>query len=274
MWTQVVGKVCLALTPRSNHFWSIAFQVTPRGLTTPSLAGQSSIFTIAFDFVEHQLVIECADGRRTTLPLESRTVADFHRQVMNTLRGMGEDVHLWTMPVEVPSPIRFDLDTTHRTYQPEYANAVWRILVATKQVFERFRCGFIGKCSPVHFFWGSFDLAVTRFSGRRAPERAGADAVTREAYSHEVISHGFWPGGGVNEAAFYAYAAPEPAGFKDVRVRPAAAAYRADLGEFILPYDAVATAPAPESTLTEFLESTYGAAADLARWNRDDLERR
>jgi hypothetical protein len=214
------------------------------------------------------------DGRTAIVRLEPQTVADFYKQVMDALHGLGETVRIWPMPVEVPNPIRFDADTIHRAYQPEYANAVWRIMVASKHVLERFRCGFIGKCSPVHFFWGSFDLAATRFSGRRAPERPEADAITREAYSHEVISHGFWPGGGLmREAAFYAYAAPEPAGFKAATVRPAAASYRTDLGEFILPYEAVRSASSPEATLTEFCESTYAAAADLAAWNRGELER-
>ena len=178
------------------------------------------------------------------------------------------------MPVEVPNPIRFELDVTHRVVRPERANAFWRALLAIKPVLERFRCRFIGKCSPVHFFWGSFDLAVTRFSGRRAPDRPGADAITREAYSHEVISHGFWPGGGaVAEPAFYAYAAPEPQGFKTARVRPAAAFYSGDFSEFILPYEAIRTAASPEADLTAFLASTYGAAADLANWDRQQLER-
>jgi hypothetical protein len=188
---------------------------------------------------------------------------------------MGIDVAIWTMPVEIPDPIRFEADTLHRSYDPASANAFWRALVTMKPVFESFRCGFVGKCSPVHFFWGSFDLAVTRFSGRPAPARAGADSITREAYSHEVISHGFWPGSGaIREAAFYAYAVPEPQGFRTASVLPTAALYRTDLSEFILPYEAVRTAESPATALTEFLKSTYDAAATLAAWDRIDLERK
>ncbi len=276
MWTQVVGKVCLALSPLSNHFWNVAFQVTPRGLATPSLTFGGRALAITFDFIAHELVLQCSDGAMERLPLEPRTVADFHRAVMASLRRLGIDVRIWTMPVEVPDPVRFESDTVHRSYDPAAANAFWRALVAMKPVLERFRCGFVGKCSPVHFFWGSFDLAVTRFSGRCAPERPGADAITREAYSHEVISHGFWPGsvgGPVREPAFYAYAAPEPPGLKTAAVRPSSAFYGKELGEFLLPYERVRTAAAPEEELTAFLESTYGAAADLAGWPRADLER-
>ena len=274
MWTQVVGKICLASTPRSNHFWNIAFHITPRGLSTPAMTAGDRLFTMTFDLVTHGLVIECSDGGARDIALEPQTVADFYRRVMRTLRDMGIDVDIWTMPVEVPNPVRFELDVAHRAYDAERANAFWRILVAIKPVLERFRCGFLGKSSPVHFFWGSFDLAVTRFSGRRAPERPGADAMTREAYSHEVISHGFWPGGGaVLEPVFYAYAAPEPPGFKSAIVRPAAARYDDTMSEFFLPYEAVRTAASPAAELTSFLESTYNAAADLADWDRAQLER-
>jgi hypothetical protein len=275
MWTQVVGKVCLALTPRTNHFWNIAFQVTSHGLATPLLRSGDRALTITFDFVTHQLVIQCSDGATETIPLEPRTVADFYRLVMDALRRLSIDVRIWPMPVEIPDhPIRFELDTVHRSYDAKYANAFFRALVAMKPVFESFRCGFAGKCSPVHFFWGSFDLAVTRFSGRRAPERPGADAITRESYSHEVISHGFWPGGGpVQEPVFYAYAAPEPGGLKTASIRPAAAFYSKDLSEFLLPYDAVRTAASPAAELTAFLESTYDQAATLGKWDRAELER-
>ncbi len=276
MYTQVVGKICLALTPLVNHFWNVAFQVTPRGLATPLLTSGSRALTMTFDFVAHELVIQCSDRSNDRVQLQSRPVAEFYRSVMDALDRLGIEVHIWTSPVEVPNPIRFESDTMHRSYDPAPANAFWRALVAMKPVFERFRCGFFGKCSPVHFFWGSFDLALTRFSGRRAPARPGADPITREAYSHEVVSHGFWPGsldGPVQEAAFYAYAAPEPAGFKTSRVRPSAASYSMALGEFILPYASVRTASSPEANLTEFLESTYDRAADLAGWPRADLER-
>jgi hypothetical protein len=274
MWAQVVGKICLRLTPRQNHFWNIAFQVTPRGLSTrPMQAGRRTV-TIAFDFIAHQLVITCSDGATDVIPLEPRTVADFYQLVMDTLRRRGIDVHIWPVPVEVPAPVRFDKDTANGSYDPQSANAFWRVLLSTTPVLERFRCDFIGKCSPVHFFWGSMDLAVTRFSGRRAPDRVGADAVTRESYSHEVISHGFWPGSGsVREPAFYAYAAPEPAGFKEARVQPAGAYYNHDFNDFVLPYDAVRSAASPEAALTSFLTTTYEAGANLANWDRTELER-
>src|SRR5262249_55724059 len=200
---------------------------------------------------------------------------DFYRLLMETLHAIDIHVHIWTMPVEIANPIRFERDVEHRSYDAQAANKFWQILVAIKPVFESFRCDFIGKCSPFHFFWGGFDVAQTRFSGRRAPERPGADAMTREAYSHEVISHGFWPGGGpVQEPVFYAYAAPEPPGFKKANVRPSAAFYSTDFSEFILPYEAVRTAASPEDDLSAFLTSTYDVAADLAGWNRAELERR
>jgi uncharacterized protein DUF5996 len=275
MWTQIVGKICLALTPRMNHFWNIAFQVTPRGLATPTLTAGERTFTMTFDLVAHALVIEVSDGETRRIPLEPRTVADFYRAVMETLRGLGISVRIWTMPVEVPDPIRFTEDTTHKSYDPACANAFLRVLLSVKPVLQSFRCDFVGKCSPVHFFWGSFDLAVTRFSGRRAPERPGADAMTRESYSHEVISHGFWPGGGaVPDPAFYAYAVPTPAGFEAAAVEPAAAYYSKEFGEFILPYEAVRGAPDPVAALTAFLNTTYEAGARLAGWNREELERR
>jgi Family of unknown function (DUF5996) len=275
MWTQIVGKICLALTPKTNHYWNVALQVTSCGLTTALMPYRDRAFTITFDFVAHQLVIHASDGATETISLEPRTVADFYRLLMSTLRRMNIDVRIWTMPVEIPNPIRFESDVTHRAYDPQAANALWRILVSIKRVFEHFRAGFIGKCSPVHFFWGSFDLAVTRFSGRRAPERPGADAITRESYSHEVISHGFWPGSWTApEPMLYAYAAPEPAGFKNASVQPAAAFYSADFSEFILPYEAVRAAKSPEDDLTAFLRTTYAAGADLGNWNRAELERR
>ncbi len=277
MWTQVVGKVCLALTPLVNHYWNIAFQVTARGLATPSLSHGNGALTIVFDFVDHELVLRCSDGGTARIALEPRTVAEFHRLVMEALDRLGVEARIWTQPVEVPEPIRFETDTVHRSYDRAAAGAFWRALVAMKPVFDTFRGEFLGKCSPVHFFWGSFDLAVTRFSGRRAPERPGADPITREAYSHEVISHGFWPGsvgGPVAEPAFYAYAAPEPAGLKAAPVRPTAAFYSAALSEFILPYEAVRRAASPGAELAAFLTSTYEVAADLAGWPRADLERR
>jgi hypothetical protein len=196
MWTQVAGKICLALSPLVNHFWNIAFQVTPRGLMTPPLPYQGRTFTMTFDFLQHALVIDTSDGACVILPLRAETVAAFYKRLMDALQGLGIDVRIWTMPVEVPEPIRFDQDTVHHSYDPVAVRTFWEILLAIKPILEGFRGEFIGKCSPVHFFWGSFDLAVTRFSGRPAPPRKEADAITREAYSHEVISHGWWPGGG------------------------------------------------------------------------------
>ena len=274
MWTQVVGKICLALTPLTNHFWNIAFLITPTGLTTPTMTAGAVAATIAFDFVEHRLVIRTSDGREQQLPLEPMTVADFHSRVMEMLRALGIRARIWTTPVEIPDPIPFERDVVHHSYDRSQVENFHAVLLATKPVFESFRSAFIGKCSPVHFFWGSFDVAVTRFSGDRAPERPGADSITREAYSHAVISHGFWPGSGaVQEPAFYAYAAPEPEGLKQARVMPASAYYHQDMSEFILPYEAVRTAASPAGELTAFFESTYNAAAELAGWNRTSLER-
>ena len=273
MWTQIVGKVALALTPPLNHSWGIAFQVTPRGLTTRPLRHDARTFTVEFDFVDHRLVVTASDGEERSLRLEPRTVADFHRAVMALLSDMRLDVKIWPVPVELPSPgIRFDEDVVHRSYDPIYANRCWRIFAQVEEVLTRARCSFVGKCSPAHFFWGGFDLAVTRFSGRRAPAREGP-AFMREAYSHEVISHGFWPGSGpLLEPAFYAYAVPEPAGFREARARPDAAFYHRDLGEFILPYEAVRTAASPERAILEFVTSTYEPGANLGGWDRAALE--
>ena len=274
MYMQVAGKICLALTPRINHFWNVAFKVVPHGLMTPSLSHNGRTFTMTFDLIDHRFVIEVSDGTAETVPLEPQTVADFYRLVMDALKRLEIDVHIWTMPVEVPSPIRFEEDFTHASYDDDAAHTFLEVLLAIVPPLEEFRSKFIGKSSPVHFFWGSFDLAVTRFSGRAAPERPGADAITREAYSHEVISHGWWPGGGaVPEAAFYAYAAPEPNGFPAAAVKPAAAFYSKDFNEFILPYEPVRLSADPDKELTAFLESTYEAGANLAKWDRAALER-
>jgi hypothetical protein len=273
MWSQVVGKVALAQSPALNHSWGISLQVTPRGLTTPTLPHGDRSFSIAFDFIDHQLVIETADGDRRSVPLGPRSVAEFYRTVMAALQEMGLPVRIRPVPVEIPEPIAFEQDMVHHSYDPDAANRLWRILLQVHRVFTDARAGFIGKCSPVHFFWGAFDLAVTRFSGRPAPPREGP-AFMREAYSHEVISHGFWPGSGpVLEPAFYAYAVPEPDGLKSARVRPDAAFYHQELGEFILPYEAVRTAPSPAAEIAAFIESTYDQAATLARWDRAALER-
>jgi hypothetical protein len=273
MWTQIVGKVALAQSAPLNHSWGVALQITPRGLATRTLPHGKRSFTMEFDFVDHQLLILASDGAHRALPLVPQTVADFYQAVMTALREMALPVKIWPMAVEIPSPIRLDTDTVHRAYDPVYANRFWRILIQVERVMTGARCDFIGKCSPVHFFWGGFDLAATRFSGRPAPPREGP-AFMRDAYSHEVISHGFWPGSGlVLEASFYAYAVPEPAGLKDAKVRPDAAYYHREMGEFILPYEAVRIAADPDEALRQFIESTYTQAATLGNWDRAMLER-
>jgi Family of unknown function (DUF5996) len=273
MWTQVVGKVALALAPPLNHSWAIALHVTPRGISTRTLPHGHRSFTMQFDFIAHQLVIRASDDETRTLALRPQTVADFYREVMATLDSMNLPVKIWPMPVEIPSPIRFDQDTVHRSYDPVSANRWWRVLAQAARVFTVSQCGFVGKCSPVHFFWGSFDLAVSRFSGRRAPPREGP-AFMRDAYSHEVISHGFWPGSGpLLEPAFYSYAVPEPAGLKEARVLPEAAYYHRELGEFILPYEAVRNAASPDEAILAFVNTTYDRAATRAGWDRAALDR-
>jgi hypothetical protein len=273
MCTQIVGKVRLALTPKVNHWWNVPLYVTSRGLSTSQMPYAGRAFELRFDFLDHQLVLQSSDGVHKTLPLAPRSVADFYQQFMDMLRSARLDVKIWKMPVEIPDPIPFDRDQVHASYDPAAAQKFWRILVSVQQVLEEFRARFIGKSSPVHFFWGSFDLAVTRFSGRTAPERPGADSITREAYSHEVSSVGFWPGTGNIDAAFYSYAAPEPPAFKTAQVQPAAARYDQQLSEFILPYEAARTAPSPSASLLAFCQSTYEAAANLAHWDRKSLER-
>jgi hypothetical protein len=273
MWSQIVGKIALASVPPLNHSWAIAFRVTPRGLSTRRLFHGNRAFAMEFDFIDHQLVIRVSDGTNRMLRLEPKTVADFYQELMTLLREMGLEVPIWTMPVEIASPVRFESDTTHRSYDPVFANRFWRILGQIDDVFTRSQTAFVGKSSPSHFFWGGFDLALTRFSGRPAPPREGP-AFMREAYSHEVISHGFWPGSEpVLESAFYAYAVPEPPGFKELKAQPDAAFYHRDLGEFILPYESVRIARSPEASIRAFVESTYEGAADLAGWDRRALER-
>ena len=274
MWTQVVGKIRLALTPLVNHWWNVPLYVSARGLNTSAMHYNDRTLEIEFDFIDHLLRITCSDGTNRTLSLEPRSVADFYREVMGLLREVGVEVKIWTTPVEVPDPVPFEQDTAHASYDPEYARRFWRILSLSDRVMEEFRGRFIGKCSPVHFFWGSFDLAVTRFSGRTAPERPDADSITREAYSHEVISHGFWPGAGpLGAAAFYSYTAPEPPGLKEAAIRPAGAFYSNELSEFLLMYEDVRLSASPEDALMEFLQSTYEAGANLANWDRAALER-
>ena len=274
MWTQMAGKVRLKQSPAINHWWGTALYVTANGLTTsPVPYGQGS-FEIQFDFVQHKLVIETSSGDIREFKLEPQSVAEFYWRFMAALHDLGIDVHIYTMPAEFPDPIRFDQDTVHASYDAEAVGRFWRILQWSDTVFKEFRAGFIGKASPVHFFWGSFDLAVTRFSGRPAPPRPGADPVTAEAYSHEVSSAGFWPGGaGVDGPAYYAYAAPEPSGFSQYKVQPEAAFYHPELHEFLLMYDDVRGAPSPKDALLQFLQSTYEAAANLGNWDRKALER-
>jgi hypothetical protein len=273
MWTQIVGKIRLEQTPLVNHWWNVPLYVSARGLTTSPMAYQDRIFEIEFDFIDHTLRIQCSDGSMTTLDLRPQTVADFYEEVMDALHGLGIDVKIWPMPVEIPNPIRFDQDQTHKAYDADYVNRWWRALVSIDDVFKEFRARFIGKVSPVHFWWGSFDHAVTRFSGRPAPPREGADKITVEAYSHEVISHGFWPGGNGVQAAFYSYTAPEPARLSEQSVRPAKGFYSQDMKEFLMRYDAVRQSPSPEEALMDFCQSTYEAGANLAKWDRKALER-
>jgi len=278
LWTQIVGKIRLSLTPWLNHSWQVPLYLTARGMTTTPIYDGERALEIAFDFIDHVLRVDVSEARRLTVPLRAQPVADFFAGVMDALGQAGVRVAIDEMPNEITEPIRFSEDRLHAAYDADYAQRFWRVLLQCDRVFKLFRTGFIGKASPVHFFWGSFDLAVTRFSGRRAPLHPGgvphlADVVTREAYSHEVSSAGFWPGGGaIDYPAFYSYAYPTPEGFGTSRVRPAAAFFSRDLGEFLLPYDAVRTAADPDAVLLEFLQSTYEAAANLARWDRSSLE--
>jgi Family of unknown function (DUF5996) len=272
MWTQMVGKVRLRLTPLVNHWWNVPLYVSAKGLTTSQIPYRERAFELRFDFLHHQLVLETSDGFVKSIALEPRTVADFYQEFMALLRSADIDVKIWTMPVEIPNPIPFEKDQEHKSYDREYVERFWRILLSADAVFNEFRARFIGKSSPVHFFWGSFDLAVTRFSGRRAPERAGTDRVTKEAYSHEVSSVGYWPGGGAS-GAFYSYMAPTPEAFKDARVDPEAAYFDTQLGEFLLRYEAVQKAQSPTTALLEFCQTTYEAGAKLADWDRSALER-
>lgn len=278
LWTQIVGKVRLVQTPWINHSWHVPLYVSARGLTTSSIPYQNSTFQIDFDFCDHQLVVQLSDGRQERFALEPMSVADFYDKTMSSLARLGINVSIYPKPVEIPDPITaFDQDTALGAYDKEAVTRFWRILIQVNRVFTVFRSRFHGKVSPVHFFWGAFDLAVTRFSGRTAPKHPGgapncADWVMEEAYSHEVSSAGFWPGAGLGEPAFYAYAYPAPEGFNDYPVKPDAAYYHAELGEFVLPYEALRNAEDPDSALLDFLQTTYEAAAVLANWDRDNLE--
>ena len=276
-WLQVVGKLRLSCTPWTNHSWHVTLQVDARGLASGALPCGDGFWQARFDFLEHQLLLEASDGGRASVPLRPQSVAQFHDAVRQALAGLGVPMAIRTQPCEIPGALPFERDTEQRPYDADAVQRFWRILLQTDRVLRIFRARFNGKCSPVHFFWGAADLAVTRFSGRRAPPHPGgvpqlADWVTREAYSHEVSSCGFWAGAGLGEPAFYGYAYPEPAGFANWRVRPEGAVYNTQLREFILPYEAVRTAEDPDATLLAFLQSTYEAAATLARWDREELE--
>jgi hypothetical protein len=274
MWTQVVGKVRLELSPLVNHWWNVPFYLTARGMTTSAMPYQRGSIEVRFDFIDHKLILETSEGRTLTVALKLQSVAEFYTRFMAALAELGVAAKIWTTPCEIPDPIPFEQDHVHAAYDPEAVHRFWIILSWVDQILKEFRSGFLGKVSPVHFFWGSFDLAVTRFSGRTAPERPGADSITREAYSHEVSSAGFWPGGGdITGPAFYSYAAPEPPGFATRPVRPEKAFYHPQLKEFLLLYDDVRTAGSPRAALMDFLESTYAAAADAGNWDRKVLER-
>jgi hypothetical protein len=277
LWTQIVGKVRLTQTPWLNHSWQVALYVTPRGLSTSSIPHVNGAFELSFDFVQHVLRAETSDGGSGSLRLEAKSVADFYRELMQLLADLSVPVAIDEIPNEIPEPIRFSEDRTHASYDPEYAQRFARVLLQVDRVFKRFRSGFLGKSSPVHFFWGSFDLAVTRFSGRRAPLHPGGvphlpDSVAQEAYSHEVSSAGFWPGGNGTDASFYSYAYPEPKSYRSAVVRPAQASFDSKLGEFVLPYASMRQLADPEAALLDFLHSTYEAAAAGADWARSELE--
>jgi Family of unknown function (DUF5996) len=277
MWTQVVGKVRLALSPWTNHSWHVTLYLTARGLTTSPIPFRDRVFEIRFDFVSHELRLLTSDGGLKTIPLRAQTVAQFYRAVIDALRDLGIEVQINTTPNEVDPAIPFEQNETDSAYDPEYANRFWRVLLQSDRVFKEFRAEFCGKCSPVHFFWGSFDLAVTRFSGRRAPQHPGGvphlpDAVTREAYSHEVSSLGFWPGNEMMpDPIFYSYAYPAPPGFSEAKVQPASATYNPQLKEFVLPYEQMRQAESPDAALLEFARSTYDAASTLGNWDRAAL---
>jgi hypothetical protein len=274
MWTQIVGKVRLEQTPLVNHWWNVPLYVSARGLTTTAMPYREIFFEMEFDFIDHALVITSSEGKSARVALVPKSVATFYGETMDALRQLGIEIDIWKMPVEIPDPIAFDQDEQHASYDPEYVNRFWQVLRSSERVMQEFRARFIGKSSPVHFFWGSFDLAVTRFSGRPAPLKPEADAITREAYSHEVISHGWWPGQGpLGKAAFYSYTAPAPDGLGDTKVQPEQTYYNTEMGLFLLLYEDLRNASNPEETLMHFLQSTYEAGANLANWDRPALER-
>lgn len=273
MWTQIAGKVRMALSPHLNHWWEVPLYVSAVGLTTSPIPYGAGIFEIEFDFIDHHLDIQTSWGERRSMWLVPRSVAEFYHEFMEMLHSLGIKVQIWPMPVEISDPIRFDQDHIHATYDSEHAHRFWRILTIADEILKKFRADFIGKVSPVHFFWGSFDLAVTRFSGRPAPERVNANRVEREAYSHEVSSAGLWPGGAhIDGCVFYSYAVPEPASFKESSIRPKAAFYDNVFHEYMLRYEDVRMMESPEKAVMDFLQSTYEAVADLGKWDRQALE--
>jgi hypothetical protein len=276
LWMQVVGKIRLALVPPINHSWNVTLYPTIRGVTTAPMPCGRGLLQIDFDFVDHALTVECSESGRRSFALVPMSVAAFYRAVMQALVDIGTPVHIWPHPMEISDPIRLDQDQTHRAYDPEYAQRFWRVLLQTTRVMIEFRSRFCGKVSPIHLFWGAMDLACTRFSGRTAPQHPSMpglpDRVTRDAYSHEVSSAGFWPGGPGMDAMFYSYAYPEPAGYREFPIAPATARFDPNFGEFVLPYAAMRQSPDPDATLLEFLQSTYEAAAVCAHWDRAALE--
>jgi hypothetical protein len=276
LWMQIVGKVRLALMPPANHSWNVTLYPTVRGITTTPMPHGNGVLQIDFDFISHTLILETTPGNRKLIPLKPMSVAEFYRQFTAALQDLGAPVRIWPVPVEVANPIPFDQDETHKDYDPEYAHRFWHVLLQTSRVFSIFRARFLGKVSPIHLFWGALDLACTRFSGRTAPEHPStpglADHVTRDAYSHEVSSCGFWPGAPGIEPFFYSYAYPEPPGFREYSLAPAPGSFNADFGEFILPYEEMRRAPDPDAALLQFLQATYEAAANSAHWDRAALE--
>lgn len=272
LWTQIVGKIRLKQTPMLNEWWNVPLYLSPRGLTTSAMPYKNESFAIDFDFINHQLIVRTSFNDGFSFKLEPMSVADFYKKLMNKLKSNGIEVEISAIPDELENPIPFAEDETHKSYDAEYVHRFWRILLKIDQVFKEFRSRFTGKCSPVHFFWGSFDLAVTRFSGKDAPPRENADFITRIAYDQEVISHGFWTGNGFGEAAFYAYAAPATEEFGDQKVLPDAAFYSKEMGEFLLKYEDVRRAENPDQMILDFLQTTYEAGADLAKWDRENLE--
>ncbi|MEM7712741.1 MAG: DUF5996 family protein [Cyanobacteria bacterium P01_A01_bin.68] len=277
LWTQVIGKIRMELTPLINHWWNVTLYVTSRGLTTSSIPYETRFFQIDFDFIAHELCISTSDGQRRAFALKPYSVAEFYQKTMDALASLDIKVKIWTMPQEVSNPIKFEEDTKHASYDPEYAHRFWQVLVQSNRVFTQFRSRFMGKVSPTHFFWGSFDLALTRFSGQIAPKHPGVsgmpDFITHEAYSHEVSSCGFWPGGGGLEPFFYSYAYPEPEGFPDYPIKTEGAYFHKDIHEFILPLESLRLSDNPDETLLSFLQTTYEAAAVLGKWDREALER-